>query len=68
MLATGTNAELTNTIGKMHVKTAACTASTSFMASPTDAEIHENANPTASTRTTTPSAPRSPFWNRNPTR
>ena len=68
MPATGTNAELTNTTGKIHVNDAAWTASTFFNDRPMHAEIHENVNPTASTRTTTPMASSSPFWNRNPTR
>ena len=54
--ATGTNAELTNTTGKIHVKDAAWTASTFLRDRPMHAEIHENVNPTASTRTTTPIA------------
>ena len=39
MPATGTNAELTNTIGKIRVNTAAWTASTSLSNRPTVAEI-----------------------------
>ena len=42
---TGTNAELTNTMGKIHVNDAAWTASTCLIARPMQAEIHENANP-----------------------
>src|SRR6186997_2553388 len=49
MPATGTNAELTNTTGKIQVNDAACTASTCFSARPMQAEIHENAKPTAIT-------------------
>ena len=47
---------------------AAWTASTSFSLRATVAEIHENANPIASTRSTVPTAPGRPFSNRNPTR
>ena len=36
----GTNAELTNTTGKIQVNEAAWTASTSFSESPMHAEIH----------------------------
>ena len=68
MVTSGTNTVLMNTIGKMNVNTAACTASVSLMANPTAAEIHENEKPTASTKPITPSAPRSPFWNRKPIR
>ena len=45
MPATGTNAELTNTTGKIQVNDAAWTASTCFNASPMQAEIHENVKP-----------------------
>src|SRR5205823_11953316 len=65
--ATGTNAELTNTTGKIHVNEAAWTASTSFKARPRHAEIHENANPTARTSAISPNALSGPCMNRNPT-
>ena len=68
MPATGTNAELTNTTGKIQVNDAAWTASTCFNARPMQAEIHENAKPTAITSRTTPSALNSPFSNLKPTR
>ena len=45
MPTTGTNAELTNTTGKIHVNEAACTASTCFSDRPMQAEIHENVKP-----------------------
>src|SRR5262245_42445601 len=67
MLPTGTNAALMNTIGKISVKIAACTASTCLIARPIVAEIHENVNPTATTRTTTPRVWISPPSNRKPT-
>src|SRR5207248_910460 len=67
MPATGTNAELTNTTGKIQVNDAAWTASTSLSASPMQAEIHENVKLTASTRTMTPSALIRPCSNLNPT-
>ena len=68
MPSTGTKAELTNTTGKIHVKLAACTASTCFNDNPMQAEIHENVNPTARTSAYMPIALTNPFWNRNPTR
>src|SRR5437764_667837 len=61
--ATGTNAELTNTTGKIHVNEAAWTASTSFKARPRHAEIHENANPTARTSAISPNALSGPCMN-----
>ena len=51
MPTTGTNAELTNTTGKIHVNEAAWTASTCFRDRPMQAEIHENVKPTAITST-----------------
>ena len=68
IFAGGTNTELMNVSGKIQMKLAACTDSTSLIASPIVAEIHENAKPTNAESRIAASAEGTPLSNENPTR